>query len=55
MTSQLNAQLARVIIDARLRTAQDQRRPPRTHTYSMPVVREIPRPVGAEAFDTSVW
>ena len=55
MTSPLNAQLARVLIDPRLRTAQDHHRAPRTRTYSMPIVREIPRPAERDAPARTGW
>jgi hypothetical protein len=48
MTSQINAQLARVVIDERLRAAQRHRHR-LVRTYSLPVVREIPRPVAQDA------
>jgi hypothetical protein len=54
MTSEPNTLLAPVLIDARLRTAQNHRSR-RAHTYSMPVVREIPRPVASDAVASSGW
>ena len=43
MISQLTPYLARAVTDDGLQTAQEQRSRP-AHTYSVPVVREIPRP-----------
>jgi hypothetical protein len=54
MTTQLSALLIPVVIDERLRSAQN-RRSARVHIYAMPLVREIPRPVGPDALDTSCW
>ena len=53
MTSQLNTQLAAVLIDEPLRSAQYHRSG--VHTYSTPVVHEIRTPVGPDALETSVW
>jgi hypothetical protein len=54
MTTQLSALLAPVVMYERLRTAQNHRHT-RVHTYAMPFVCEIPRPLGPDALDTSVW
>jgi hypothetical protein len=47
MTSQINAHLPLVLIDERLRTAHHHRSG-RRHSYSVPIVREIPRPVSPD-------
>ena len=54
MTSQINTQLAPVLIDARLRRTQHHRSR-RRHTYSVPIVREIPPPVHAHPLASTSW
>ena len=44
----MHTKLAPVLIDARPRTAQHHRSR-RVHTYSVPVVREIPQPAERDA------
>lgn len=51
MTTQLSALLGPVVMYERLRSAQEHRHT-RVHTYAMPRVREIPRPVGPNPLDT---
>lgn len=48
MTSRINAELAPVAIEERLRAVRE-------HRYTLPIVREIPRPVGRESLDRSIW
>ena len=54
MTSQINTQLAPMLIDERLRSARYQRSQ-RAHTYAMPVVHEIPRPVERNSLTATGW
>jgi hypothetical protein len=48
MTRHINTKLTPSVIQERPRTARE-------HRYMMPVVREVPRPVGPEALDRSIW
>lgn len=54
MTNYLNTLLAPIAIDTRLRGAE-KHRDKRVYTYTMPLVRENPRPVGPGALDGSSW
>ena len=54
MISQLNAQLARILMEDRLRSAHEHRDTP-VRTFAMPIVREIPTPVGPDALGRSTW